>query len=480
MDILSTSGIKNMVNAYSRSERSRYIAPLQARKTRYDNLTGAWNKVDKNLDELKSFLSSMESDSNSVFKSKKTELSTDKFLNVTAGENSPTGSFSLRVNQLAKNDILVSKSMAAKTEITTLGGIHEFKITSGENSKVVSVELTNSETNDSIIDKIAKAINSDKDASEFASAASFNPSTSTSKLSLSSKKSGYDNRLIIENVSGGLLDHIGLTAGVLTGRTKGSDSDAGFMYKANSETDNELNSKLNFNGINVQRNDNTFSDLVDGVTFNVKAVMQDTDADVNVSISNDTASMKDKIKGFIEKFNKSYGYIKGNYTSGKQGRGIFTGDSVAMSIMNNFRKVATERVEGLGSSEIKSLRQIGIQFEPETGLVVKDDAKLTTALNDNLDEVAALFNSEKGIVEKLTSDLDKYTGPNGTVSNITKSYSKNISYLNDKMKSTNQRIDKSAEILRKKYQDLQAQYAAFLDSANMFNSLGMSGGGGFF
>ncbi|MBI9073614.1 MAG: flagellar filament capping protein FliD [Melioribacteraceae bacterium] len=570
MDLLSTSGINQLVDQFSSYERYKQITHLQTRKSKYSNLSSAWGTVRSNLTSLKTSLSKLKSTStSSLFGAKKTDLSSSSFLTATAQNGATVSAYNLRVNQLAKNDLLVSSSLDSNTDVTTLSGTHKFKITSGDYHGNVEVELTGTETNDTLMEKIASAINDDKaavtstdigsftgagelkfdvggtetsisydktgqsyadlvddlvtqindnvsgvlaenvdgnlqitvsnsdkaltisdasgslasnlginvtnekGASAIATASDFNPTTSKSKFSISADKSGYDNRLIIENVSGGLLDHVGLTSAVLTGRETGGDDDAGFMFSATSETDNALNAKLLFNGINIQRNDNTFDDLVKDVSFSLKATMEDTDSDVNVAITHDTDSIKSDIESFIESFNTSYTYIKNNYTSSETaGRGLFTGDSVALSLMRNFQVTAMQNISGLEANDYKSLREIGISFEPSTGLSISDSSKLTTALEDSSDQVASIFNSDNGVAKSLYDTLENYLGSNGTISNITNQYDNNISYLNDKITATEERIDKSAEVLRAKYQAMQTQYATILNSANYISSLG--------
>lgn len=570
MDLLSTSGINQLVNQYTNYERSKQISYLQTRKSKYSRLSSAWGTVKSNLTSLKSSLSNLKSTStSSLFGAKKTDLSSTTFLTASANNGATVSNYNLRVNQLAKNDLLVSTSLDSETDVTTLAGTHQFKITSGDYHGLVDVELTAAETNDSIMEKIATAINEDKavvtssdlgsftgtgelkfdlggtetsisydysatsysdlvddlvtqindnvsgvlaekvdgnlqitvsnsdkaltisdtsgtlgsslginvtkekGASAISTASDFKPTSSKTKFSISADNSGYDNRLIIENVSGGLLDHVGLTDAVLTGRTAGGDDNAGFMFTATSETDNELNAKLLFNGINIQRNDNTFSDLVNDVTFTLKASMEATDPDVNVSISHDTDSIKKDIESFIEGFNTAYLNIKNNYTSSETaGRGIFTGDPVALSLMRNFQESAMQNVSGLEANDYKSLREIGISFDPITGLALSDSAKLKSALEDDSAQVASIFNSDNGIASSLYDTLDNYLGIEGTISNITEQYDNNISYLTDKITSTESRIEKSAEVLRSRYQALQTQYATLLYNANYVSSLG--------
>jgi len=311
--------------------------------------------------------------------------------------------------------------------------------------------------------------------SGLANASIFSPATSQSKFSISAKESGYDNRLIMSDVSGSILNQIGLSSSVLTSRTlSADDTSAGFIYSSTSSTVNELNAKLSFNGINIQRNSNVISDLVDTVTFNLNAVNKVDDADVSVSVKVDTTTITNDIKEFISNFNNAYTYIKNNsYSSGdKDNRGAFVGDSTARSLLSTLTNLAMGQVSGLQTDSFSYLSEIGISFNPTSGLSISDSSKLATSLEENANQVADLFNSTNGIATNLYSTLENYLGVDGSISNLIESYDKNVSYYNTKITTMNKSIDKNANILRSQYEDLQMQLLTLTYSFNSMNAFG--------
>nr|HPN38299.1 flagellar filament capping protein FliD [Melioribacteraceae bacterium] len=380
---LSTSGIEQLVNQYATVERNRTISPLETRKSKFSTLSNAWGDLSSRLESFKNVLNDLRSKSTtSLFNSKKTTLSSSEYFTATASTSANAGNYNLRINQLAKSDLLVSSSLAFTADtydITNMAGKHSIKIGSGEFTSYVDVEFDDSENYQTLMQKLSTAINTDKavvksstanqsntfsgtgefkvnlngtetkiaydysnksysevvddlkskfgdikgitaekdgttgqlkltvdDSSKYISikssddsagllnflgvdvskekaasalstASYFAPSTGYTKFSLTADITGYDNRLILEDVSGSALDKLGLNSSLLSNRTLiTDDNSAGFVYSANSTTDNQLNAKLNFNGINIQRNTNSITDLVDGVTFNLSGVMADT------------------------------------------------------------------------------------------------------------------------------------------------------------------------------------------------------------
>jgi len=487
----------------------------------------------------------------------------------------------MRVNQLAKSDLVVSNTMTSATAVASMTGTHEFQIQSGDYTSTAELTLTGSETNESIMDALSAAINDDyailtsdeldgstsfngsgsfvidlngtettidydysagytyseviddlvsqisssvngvtaekvtngsnvslqltvddksqyitvdasndtgtllnssnlnidvtkeKSAASLATGSVFDPSTGESKFSISSTESGYDNRLILSDVTGSALDFVGLTSTLLTNRTiTTTDTDAGFMYDTTSSTDNELNSVLEFNGITINRNSNSIDDLVDNVSFSLTSEMEDGDQTVNITVNNDTAEITGKIEDFISNFNDTYTYIKNRYTSGESGRGIFMGDSTALSLMRNLQNTAISQVSGLSDDSYSYLSQIGIRFDTATGLSITDSSLLTTAIENEAGQVEDIFTSENGIATTLYDVVDGYIGADGSITNITNSIGNNITYLNNKIEYTQTSILKGSDILRKQYEGLQMQYATLLNMQSFYTGLG--------
>lgn len=575
---LSTQGIENLVSTYAQNEQSKTISPLETRKSKFSTLSSAWEDLSKKLDSFKTLLNDFKvSTSSSLFNSKKATLSSSSYFTVAAGKTATTGNYSVRVNQLAKSDLLVSNSLAYTTDtydITNMSGTHKIKMQSGDYTSYVDVTFDDSENNQTIMQKISTAINSDKavvnssvdnksnsftGAGEFvvdlngtetkiaydysntsyddvvadlkskigdigglttsidsttgqlsisvddsakyisikgsndtggalsflgidvtkeksaagiSTASVFAPSTGNTKLSITSDSTGYDNRLILSDVTGSALSSVGITSSILSNRTViADDNSAGFVYSANSTVDNQLNAKLNFNGINIQRNTNSITDLVGGVTFSLTGVMEASTKTVDVTVDSDTDTIKGKIQDFVKQYNSVYSTLKNRSTSDKYSRGVFTSDASAQSLLRTLTTTAMGKVSGASNSVFSRLSGLGITFDPETGLTVADESKLTKAITDNGSDVANLFYGSDGIATTLYKTTDSFLGSTGVIANVRNAYDKNIKYLSDKITSIQTRIDKNSDTLRNKYLTMQQQYATMINNQNTLNSL---------
>lgn len=585
-DALTTSGINNLIDTYKTNEQSKRITPLTKRKSYYENLNSAYSTLSSKLDSLKSILSELKNaSSTSIFYSKAAVSSNTNFLNAVATSGAIDGTHSIRINQLAKNDTVLSidlNSSAASTVITA-PGTHEFIIKTGDGSggefvsKITvtfeSSDFTNGQiSNSTLMQKIQSAINTDKavvlsssvsgstassgsfvidlngtetvinysagnysdvidsivsqvnsisgltaekvvdgsnyqlkitvndtskyitikndtgtllselginvtkekGASGLVSASIFSPVTGYSQLSIKSKNSGYDYRIteISETGSNTALSAIGLNLGTTRQAfvQNTNDDTPGFIYTAD-----QLNAKLTFNGVNVERNSNTISDLIDGTTITLKSVMQSSDADVEISINNDATKIKDKINDFITKFNDVYKYIKDKSKTIDSSRGIFVGDVTASSLLSTLSSIVYSSVTGIPDNKINTLSKIGITFNVDSGLVLSDSDQLEDVINNKIDELINLFTLDTdGIAVKLYDRINPYLGAEGYIAKSKSSFDTTISSLSDSITAAQKSIDKNAEILRSKYQKMQMQLAQLLSYQNYFSLFGTS------
>lgn len=578
-DLLTTSGINNLVSTYITSESSKRLTPLNTRKTKYQDLDTAYTAINSKISSLTSLLSSLkETGTDSAFVDKSASSSNTNFVAVTADGTASSGSQTVRVNQLAKSDLVLSKDLTSadiSTEITA-PGTHTFVVTAGDGeggtfTSTVNVTFeasdftNNTITNKKVMEKIQTAVYNDKavatsnsvtgssassgsftlnldgtettinysagtyseifdsivsqindlsgitaekvvdgsnyqlkitvtDTSKYLSlsgdtsnllseiglsstkeksaagiitASTFSPVTLKSQLSLTAKQSGYDYRIlsITDSGTGKALTSVGLNLGSTRQsfvQNAGEDT-AGYVY-----TSSTLSSKFDFNGISLERNSNVITDLLDGVTINLKSVMQAADATVNLTVESDTSKVKEKVQSFVTKFNELYTFLKEKSVSTGTTRGLLLGDSTTDSILTILRTVATGTISGINSSEINTLSKLGITFTTSGGLSISDSSRLEDAIKDNLSQVEAAFNSTSGIANVLYDRLNPYLGSDGYITKSKANFTSSIQYLADSITSQQTRIDKSAELLRNQYLKLQSQLAALLSSQSYF------------
>lgn len=581
IDLLTTSGINSFINSYIQTEKSKRITPLKTRQTKYNNLSSAYSSLLSNIDKLKGSLSTLKlRDSSSIFKAKKAESSNTNLISATAVSGADEGTFTIRTNQLAKNDTLLSidRNSNSASAITS-SGTYSFTIKTGDGSgsfyiSKVSVSLVESDfTNGNIsysalADKIKSAIKDDKAeitsgsvsgyfassgsfklnlggteteitysegnyedvidnvvsqinnisgvtaekivvngnvqlkitavnsskyiqlkddtgtlltqlgvssnkeiaASGSISASTFSPVVGSTQFSISSKNTGYNFRImeISDDSPNGLLNEFGINLGTTRQafvQNENGEDTAGFVHSESS-----LNAKLLFNGIEIQRDSNTISDLVNGVTINLKSVFNNTDPDVVISVGTDVTSIKSKIESFINSFNELYSYLRKNSSSVSGQRGVLFGDSTTSSLLNILGSSAYQPLTGFSSNVINSLSKLGITFDVNNGLTISDSSQLESAILSRTSEVELFFNDTNGFAETLYSKVNSYSGANGYLQQAISRISSNLTQLNDSVSRIESQINKRAEVLRSQYQKLQTQLAELLSSQSLFTN----------
>ena len=165
--ILSTSYITALVNSYITNQTNQIITPISTRQTRYQNLSSAYSTFSSKLNALQTLLSDFKvTDSTSLFNTKAGTSSNSDFIATTVNNSASIGAYNMRVSQLAKNDVLVSQDLLSATS-NAITGTHTFTLTAGDGTNPdftshVDVTFSGSETNQTVMEKIRDAINSDK------------------------------------------------------------------------------------------------------------------------------------------------------------------------------------------------------------------------------------------------------------------------------------------------------------------------------
>lgn len=354
--------------------------------------------------------------------------------------------------QLAKKDIVLSVTDIGANELFEVtAGVYQIKIKSGSKEAILSFELDGSENYSQAYQKIYQSALNNNDAKEILSVAYFSPNASHAALSFTAKNTGLGNKLIFEDLNGGIiLEKLNLT---------------------HKFADNELNAKFLFNGIEIIRESNTIDDIVEGVKFTLTGIPSPEEEDVNIRVEKNTSAIFSDIKSFFDKFNQVFIFIQERMKSNSLGRGVFAGNSTISSLYTYINSILSQRNTNLGNDKYQSLYDIGVTFDPQKGITI-DEEKFKAAFEDKPEEVENFFNNENYGLAKIINEniINKYIGDDGTIKKISSSYDKSIKAMNDKISLLENRIERSANILRSRYQSLQLQLASLFSQQSFFST----------
>lgn len=238
------------------------------------------------------------------------------------------------------------------------------------------------------------------------------------------------------------------------------------------------NAKFTLNGLETERTSNTFT--VNGVNFTLK---QTFDSPVTVSVTNDSDTVYQNIKNFIDKYNDLIDKIS-KKTSEERYRdyppltddqrqqmtdqqqqqwdekaksGLLRNDPILTGLLSSMRINFYSTVQNDSvSANYNQITKIGITTSSnflDGGKLVIDDAKLKQAIQDDPTSVENLFRGDGGIVQQL------YNTVNNAMSQLTDKAG-NSYYTNQQFSIGRQLDDVNNRItdMQKQLDDLENRY----------------------
>ncbi len=145
---------------------------------------------------------------------------------------------------------------------------------------------------------------------------------------------------------------------------------------------------IELDGIQISRDDNTFDDVIDGITFEVENAAPGTT--ITLEITNDTEGVKEAIQNFVDAYNALRNFAVAQQTVSEDG----AADGALFSTLL-LEQLSFQITNVLGSSYgdngiIEGLPDIGISLT-NNNLLSIDETDLDNAILDNFDELKSLF-----------------------------------------------------------------------------------------
>lgn len=300
------------------------------------------------------------------------ESSNENLLVATASSSADVARHSVTVDRLARASTLASIAFG-DTDTTTVG-TGNLALTVGTTTTNITIDATNN-----TLAGLRDAIN-DSDADVTASIITVNTGTAPSyRLVVNGKQTGLENSVgIAEN---------GLSGGTAPGFTETQAADDAVLI---------------VDGITTARSGNLVSDVISGVTLDLKSAS--SGSEIQVAISNDTEAIEEQLADFVAKYNEVMAFIaeQTKYDNVAERGGPLIGDSTLRTLRRTLQSVITTPVNGTPAI----LGEIGIATQ-KNGTLSISSAKLSDALTGNLDGVGNLFLSAgNGLAQSVIDYAD--------------------------------------------------------------------------
>jgi flagellar hook-associated protein 2 len=143
----------------------------------------------------------------------------------------------------------------------------------------------------------------------------------------------------------------------------------------------------------IHRSTNIIDDVIEGITLTIDSAPDAPDNQANLTVSRNTATTIAKIDTFVEAYNKIVDFFDAyqQYDAAAETAGILQGDATTNGIRNRLSRAITGTVAGI--EVFSRLVDLGISLD-SNGKLETDSAALTTALDENFDEVLQFFSQD--------------------------------------------------------------------------------------
>ncbi|MEI9537345.1 flagellar filament capping protein FliD [Enterobacter cancerogenus] len=391
------------------------LNPYLQKQSTYKGQISAWGSISSALSTMKDNLGKLEDEGfNGV------SVSDNKTFKATAGSGAIPNSYSIAVKQLAKAQQLAVENDTRDKLIGNAGA--KVTITQKEGEKPLELDLKKDETS---LDQIAKKINDQKGD---VVAEVITIENGKHKLVLTSKKTGE--------------------AGDMAVSVTGNPQLKSKLESTAVETESQ-NAELFLNGKLVTRSSNTISDMITGVTLELREVSELNDPDLDpddplryktesLTITEDTSKVKTLIEEFVKNYNNYLSTVasatkytapdrESQSTAPDAGNGALFTDGSLRRLTSQLKSTvggnypdADALIQSLGSIGItvKFDGKIGDERSGALGELSIDTKKLDAALKDNPKAVEALFlgkGGSEGIKDRMEDVFNTYLGDKSSV-----------------------------------------------------------------
>lgn len=260
-------------------------------------------------------------------------------------------------------------------------------------------------------------VTADMSLSELAAAINDKSSTTGVTASvLKSSKSGYqliltaadtNKQIEVTNVTGDdVLQNLGVTDGL-----------GAFV----NELQTAQGATIVLDNVTITRDDNDFSDLIDGISLNVLNAEPGTK--LQLQVTHDTSSVKDDILNFVDTYNELRNFILSQQEisdGAVADDAVLFGDTLLKTMTSSIQSLLSGSY-GTGGGNKETLAELGISMG-SGGVLEVDETVLDDALLNNFDEVRGIFESS------ATVDNAEFRFVGNTSSTQNMSFAMDITY----------------------------------------------------
>ncbi|PSU64747.1 flagellar filament capping protein FliD [Photobacterium phosphoreum] len=424
------------------------------RQPKAERITNQQKQVNVSLSaygQVKSSISSMQSmlekfGKDEAFNGQKATSDNSDYLSIKATAKAKSGVYNINIQQMAQSHKLMGEELFSADPEASLGS-GEMVIKVGDKSMTLNI----GEDNDDL-SSVVDAINNADD----------NPGV-TATLINTGKDGG--SQIVFSTTETGEKNTIEIDTSAMTGQL------ASLAYNANMpEAERKVeqmqaaqDAKIMIdNFTTVTSSNNTFEDVIEGVTLDLKKLTgtvsssesanpETDDIDVKsvkITIESDEKSTKDSLKSFVDSYNslmgtidKLTGFDADKDPDDPNRAGALNGDSLTRSVTTQMRNLLNEPIEING--KLYQMSDFGISIQRDGTLELEEDSdKLDDIISENFAVIGQFFAQEdSGFLAKADKLLDSFTDKtDGSLSVKEETLKERQKSLDDDMTELNKRM----------------------------------------
>lgn len=291
----------------------------------------------------------------------------------------------------------------------------------------------------------------------------------TYRLILTSNSTGVANRIIIQvdedndgtfEESTSETDTTGLSR-LAFNPTYNNDGTVSGGTANMTQSQAAVDAKLKVDNLEITRSSNTISDIITGVTITLlkgdTSTYSSTSGNKTLTISNDTASLTNKINSFVAAYNSVISTVKGLKGNTTQ-KGVLTGDSTLLTLSNLLKSVTITKYRD--SATDNTLVYLGITHDKK-GVMSFDSSKLTSAISENSSAVLSMLDE---MAELLEDNLSNYVTK--VIPSRKEGYQNTIKNIQNSGDNLSKRLTLTEAALKKKFIELDKVLTRLQGSSN--------------
>lgn len=389
------------------------------RKPKADRITTQQKQVNVSLSaygQVKSSVSAMQSmlekfGKDEAFNGQKATSDNSDYLSIKATAKAKSGVYNINIQQMAQSHKLMGKELFSADPEASLGS-GEMVIKVGDKSMTLNI----GEDNDDL-SSVVDAINNADDNPGVTATLINTGEEGGSKIVFSTTETGEKNTIEIDtSAMTGQLASLAYNADMPAAERKVDQMQAAQDAKIMID-----------NFTTVSSSNNTFEDVIEGVTLDLKkltgtsgAENPDTDdidvKSVKITIESDEKSTKDSLKSFVDSYNslmgtidKLTGFDADKDPDDPNRTGALNGDSLTRSVTTQMRNLLNEPIDING--KLYQMSDFGISIQRDGTLELEEDSdKLDDIISENFAVIGQFFAKEdSGFLAKADKLLDGFT-----------------------------------------------------------------------